>query len=157
MAVEDSLNPPSRAGKRTRCASRRTHGQCCWFISAIRPGLGGSVRGSRSPAHRPPSDRLTWLPSPFALATRTSDMIWGGAYAPPSLNTGMPSFFALSARLSWIPVPGQTTTPIGRASNIASFRLKGAALACFVLGPEDDLRHLAVIGPSGSDALGAFR
>jgi hypothetical protein len=44
----------------------------------------------------------------------------------------MPSFLALSARLSWMPVPGQTMTPIGRASSIASFRLKGAALACFV-------------------------
>ena len=33
----------------------------------------------------------------------------GGAYAPlsPNFHTGMPSFFALSARLSWMPVPGK--------------------------------------------------
>ncbi len=43
-----------------------------------------------------------------------------GAYAPPSPNfhTGMPSFFALSARLSWIPEPGKMMTPIGSTSSI---------------------------------------
>lgn len=45
-----------------------------------------------------------------------------GAYAPPPFgrksNSGMPSFLALSARLSWMPVPGKTMTPIGRTSSI---------------------------------------
>src|SRR5437879_5892625 len=55
-----------------------------------------------------------------------------GAHAPPNFQTGMPSRFALSARLSWIPVPGKCITPIGSSSSKASLRLKGAALACFV-------------------------
>lgn len=52
-------------------------------------------------------------------------------YAPPLPNaqTGMPRFLALSARLSWMPVPGNTMMPIGKASSIASLRLNGAALA----------------------------
>lgn len=45
----------------------------------------------------------------------------------------MPSYLALSARLSWIPVPGQTMTPIDRMPSMASLRLKGAALACLRL------------------------
>src|SRR6516165_8896409 len=55
-----------------------------------------------------------------------------GAYAPPNFQTGMPRRFALSARLSWIPVPGKCMTPIGSSSSMASLRLNGAALACFV-------------------------
>jgi hypothetical protein len=55
-----------------------------------------------------------------------------GAYAPPNLQTEMPRRFALSARLSWIPVPGKCMTPIGRSSSMASLRLNGAAFACFV-------------------------
>src|SRR5258705_6777561 len=39
---------------------------------------------------------------------------------------------ASSARLSWIPVPGKYMTPIGISSSMASLRLNGAALACFV-------------------------
>jgi hypothetical protein len=44
----------------------------------------------------------------------------GGAYAPPLPNfqTGMPSFRALSAMFSWMPVPGKTRTPIGSTSSI---------------------------------------
>jgi hypothetical protein len=62
-----------------------------------------------------------------------------GGYAPPLPNfqTGIASFLALSARLSWMPVPGNTMTPIGSTSSIAWFRLNGAALACpdfYVLG-----------------------
>lgn len=55
----------------------------------------------------------------------------GGAHAPPLPNfqTGMPSLRALSARVSWMPVPGATSTPIGNTSSMASFRLNGAALA----------------------------
>src|SRR5216684_16815 len=55
-----------------------------------------------------------------------------GAHAPPNFQTGMPNRFALSARLSWIPVPGKCMTPIGSSSSMASLRLNGAALACFV-------------------------
>ena len=46
----------------------------------------------------------------------------GTAHAPPapSFQTGRPSFFALSARLPWMPVPGNTMTPIGCTSSIAS-------------------------------------
>src|SRR5258707_7922760 len=55
-----------------------------------------------------------------------------GAHAPPNFQRGMPSFFALSARLSWIPVPGKCMTPIGSNSSMASLRLNGAALACLV-------------------------
>ena len=43
-----------------------------------------------------------------------------GAYAPPALRqskSGMPIALALSARLSVTPEPGNTTTPIGRASS----------------------------------------
>jgi len=43
-----------------------------------------------------------------------------GAYGPPPLrksNSGMPSFLALSARLSLIPEPGNTTTPIGNTAS----------------------------------------
>jgi hypothetical protein len=47
-------------------------------------------------------------------------------------ESGMPRRFGLSARLSWIPVPGKCMTPIGNNSSMASLRLKGAALACFV-------------------------
>jgi MFS superfamily sulfate permease-like transporter len=54
------------------------------------------------------------------------------AHAPPNFQTGMPSFLALSARLSRMPVPGKCITPIGSTSTIASLRLNGAALACFV-------------------------
>src|SRR3954466_13029063 len=44
--------------------------------------------------------------------------------------TGMPSFFALSARLPLTPLPGNTRTPTGIASSIWSLRLKGAAFLC---------------------------
>jgi hypothetical protein len=47
----------------------------------------------------------------------------------PNFQTGMPSLRALSARVSWMPVPGATSTPIGNTSSMASFRLNGAALA----------------------------
>ena len=55
-----------------------------------------------------------------------------GAHAPPLPNfqTGMPSFLALSPRLSWIPVPGNTMTPIGSTSSIASARRNGAEEIC---------------------------
>jgi hypothetical protein len=44
------------------------------------------------------------------------------ATPPPSIfRTGMLSLRALSARFFWMPVPGKTGTPIGRASSIASF------------------------------------
>src|SRR5882762_1532180 len=56
----------------------------------------------------------------------------GWRHAPPNFQTAMPSRFALSARLSWIPVPGKCMTPIGSSSSMASLRLNGAALACFV-------------------------
>ena len=58
----------------------------------------------------------------------------GGAYAPPLPNcqTEIPSLRALSARLSWMPVPGKTMTPIGITVSMRSLRLNGAALACFV-------------------------
>src|SRR5713101_2255077 len=64
-------------------------------------------------------------------APRPSPRRGGGAQAPPSPNfqTGMPIFFALSARLAEMPEPGNTSTPIGRTSSISSLRLNGAALA----------------------------
>src|SRR5208282_2071916 len=49
-----------------------------------------------------------------------------------NLHTGMPSFFALSARFAEIPEPGKAMTPIGSTSSIWSLRLNGAALACLV-------------------------
>ncbi len=73
-------------------------------------------------------------------------------------HTGIPSFLALSSRFSWVAVPGNTITPIGRTSSIASLRLNGAPFG--VPGPirlESDLRHLAVVGPAGGDAFGALR
>ena len=42
----------------------------------------------------------------------------GGAYAPPNVQTGMPSFLALSARLAEMPEPGKTMTPIGTTLRI---------------------------------------
>src|SRR5690606_38142912 len=68
------------------------------------------------------------------IACSLASFVRGGdAYAPPSnFMTGMPSLRALSARFSWIPVPGKTRTPIGRTSSIWSLRLKGAALPCLV-------------------------
>ena len=53
----------------------------------------------------------------------------GSAHAPPYFQTGMPSFFALSARFAEMPEPGNTMTPIGRTSRTRSLRLNGAALA----------------------------
>ena len=80
--------------------------------------------------------------TPLLLAWWRKD----GAHAPPNLQTGTPSRFALSARLSRIPVPGKCMTPIGRSSSIASLPLNGAALACFVQsGLKAILRHLAVV------------
>ena len=55
-----------------------------------------------------------------------------GAYTLPTFQTVMPSFLALSARLSWIPVPGKCMTPIGSSASMASLRLNGAALAWLV-------------------------
>src|SRR5262245_63660634 len=55
---------------------------------------------------------------------------YGNAHAPPQFQTGMPIFFALSARFAEMPEPGNTITPIGRTSRIRSLRLNGAALAC---------------------------
>ena len=72
----------------------------------------------------------------------------------PNFQTGMPSFLALSARLSWMPVPGKTMTPIGSTSSICVVALERRRLG--VLGPvglEGDLRHLAVVGPFGGDAV----
>lgn len=65
-------------------------------------------------------------PCYFAMdATRPSTSPGGGLgrrfyIAPPLLrksNSGMPSFLALSARLSVTPEPGKTTMPIGSASS----------------------------------------
>src|ERR1700742_3360250 len=83
-----------------------------------------------------------------------------GAHAPPSpcFQTGLPSFLALSARLSWMPVPGKWRMPIGRTAIIASLCLNGAAFR--VLGPvglEGDLWLLAIGRPLGGDEFGAFR
>ena len=66
-------------------------------------------------------------PAPRCRPRRTGK---SGAYAPPALrqsNSGMPIALALSARLSVTPEPGNTTTPIGRASSSWSLRLNGAA------------------------------
>src|SRR5262249_25779863 len=63
------------------------------------------------------------------LSDRLQHGTIGGAYAPPNVQTGMPSFLALSARLAEMPEPGKTMTPIGSTSRIWSLRLKGAALA----------------------------
>ena len=59
-----------------------------------------------------------------------------GAHAPPpslscaasKRHTAMPAFRALSARFWLMPEPGNTMTPSGMASSIASLRRKGAAL-----------------------------
>ena len=95
----------------------------------------------------------------MAFADKHADKWKNGAHAPslPMFQTGMPSRRALSARLAWMPLPGVTSTPIGNASSMASLRLKGAAFASCPIGLEDDLRHLAVIGPARRDAFGAFR
>ena len=53
----------------------------------------------------------------------------GSAHAPRYFQTGMPSFFALSARFAEMPEPVNTMTPIGRTSRTRSLRLNGAALA----------------------------
>ena len=90
------------------------------------------------------------------VASGTGD----GAHAPPSPNfqTGMPSFFALSARLSWMPVPGKTHDADRQHFEHCVVALERRGLG--VLGPvglEGDLRHLAVVGPAGGDQLGALR
>src|ERR1700739_2918227 len=54
-----------------------------------------------------------------------------GAHEAPNFQTAIPRRLALSARLSWIPVPGKCMTPIGSSSSMASLRLNGAAFACF--------------------------
>ena len=57
-----------------------------------------------------------------------------------------------------MPVPGKTMTPIGSTSSIASLRLNGAALACFVQsGLKAICGTLRLIGPAGGDAFGALR
>src|SRR6201998_3050132 len=56
----------------------------------------------------------------------------GGGYSPPNFQMEIPRRFALSARLSWNPEPGECMTPIGSSSSIASLRLSGVALAGFV-------------------------
>lgn len=68
---------------------------------------------------------------PFVDRQSFAEAYDGDAHAPPNFQIGMPSFFALSARLSWMPVPGKTMTPIGSTSSIWSLRLKGAARPCF--------------------------
>src|SRR5436190_23615012 len=84
----------------------------------------------------------------------------GGAHEPPLPNfqIGMPSLRALSARFSWMPVPGATSTPIGNTlqHGVVPLERRGLGVASPV-GPEGDLRHLAVIGPAGGDALAALR
>src|ERR1700730_2870208 len=67
-----------------------------------------------------------------------------GAHAPPNFQTGMPSRFALSARLSWIPVPGKCMTPIGSSSSMASLRLNGAAM---------DQDHVGMLGANLVEAI----
>ena len=48
-------------------------------------------------------------------------------------------------------------TPIGRTSSIASLRLNGAALACFVQsGLKAICVTLRLVGPAGGDAFGAL-
>ena len=91
----------------------------------------GRWRGA-CPANKPPPL------SRFSRSVGYGDTACVGAdcrsYAPPfpKLHTGMPSFLALSARFSWMPVPGNTMMPIGNASSMASLRRNGAALACRV-------------------------
>ena len=77
--------------------------------------------------------RLPFEPQVVCAALRFSRLRditeYSGAHAPPYFQTGMPSFFALSARFAEMPEPGNTMTPIGRTSRIRSLRLNGAALA----------------------------
>ena len=83
----------------------------------------------------------------------------GGAHAPPLPNfqTGIPSFLALSARLSWMPVPGKTMTPIGSTSSICVVALERRGLGVLrPVGLEGDLRNLSVVGPLGGDQFGAL-
>ena len=57
-----------------------------------------------------------------------------------------------------MPEPGNTMTPIGSTFEHPIVALERRGLG--VPGPvrlEGDLRHLAVVGPAGGDALGALR
>ena len=58
----------------------------------------------------------------FCRCPKSTSIRSSGAHAPPlrTFQPGLPSFLGLSAKLSWIPLPGNTMTPIGSASSIAS-------------------------------------
>ena len=59
----------------------------------------------------------------------------GGAGYAATRCTGMPSFTALSTRLSVMPEPGNAMTPLGRRFSSSSLRRNGAARPCaFQLG-----------------------
>lgn len=83
-----------------------------------------------------------------------------GAYAPPFPNfqTGMPSFFALSARLPLDAGAGEDLDPDREDVEhlIVTFE------RCCLGGPgpvrlERDLRHPAMVGPAGGNPLGVLR
>ena len=88
--------------------------------------VGGRPRGLREMPYPPGKPVYRWLRGIVGRGESRGD----GAYAPPALrqsNSGMPIALALSARFSVTPEPGNTTTPIGRASSSWSLRLNGAA------------------------------
>jgi hypothetical protein len=69
----------------------------------------------------------------------------------------MPSFFALSARLSRMPVPGKAMTVNRQHLKHRVVALERRRLVCALpVWPEGNLRHLAAIGPLGGDKLYAL-
>ena len=115
--MADNMAPGASAAKRSSFSCRRDAPRSRRCVGQASPPSLRQVNEHPKPAigDRPP--RLN----------AHSCGVRGGAYAPPpvfasaglpAFQTGMPSRRALSARLSWMPVPGKAMTPIGIASSI---------------------------------------
>ena len=76
-----------------------------------------------------PHDMIVVRPTSVAkLNAKCTVRIMAHVERWPNLQTGMPSRFALSARLAEIPDPGKAMRPMGSVSRIWSLRRNGAAL-----------------------------
>lgn len=82
----------------------------------------------------------------------------GGAHASPNLQTGIPSFFALWTRLSWMPMREEDQHADLQHFGHLIVALGGRGVTVLhPVGRETGLRHAAVVGSARGDLLGTLR
>ena len=140
---------------------RACHGRSCTATFAYLRS--GPHNGAQEHARKNPAGRAALARRRVRRRGDRRDRLCGrGKRRLRAVHPGPPDRDAepagLVGEVAWMPVPGKTRAPVGKAASICVVALERRGLG--VLRPvrlEGDLRHLAVIGPAGGDALGALR